>query len=417
MVFPKKILAIFLIVVLAGALVYYFGIKKGLFSSDEKSSESAEEDVIKPAESPLPVQVASITRGDLVIKLQSPGEAVTDRKVILRTEVGGKILGLHIEEGTQVRRGDVLVELDDREYRLELEKAEASRLKVLSELMLENQFAEPSKTDEKYLAQEIEKARKEYEKVSQEYRQGLVSEELFEEALKKYEMVLIESGQKKDEIMAATKGLTQYEISVKKAQLNIEKTQIKAPFSGVITDIKVTEQQQVTASTELFTLVNTSRVRVQAKVLESEIGKMRIGREVELQFSAYPGEVFRGNVDTVSPLVNEEDKTCKVYISLIDPQKDIKPGMFADVAIESDIFTERLLVPQEAILVRSGKKMVFVVEEGIAKRRYIETGQENQDFAEVLPSDEVDSGLKEGELVIIEGHYTLAQDARVSVQK
>ncbi|MGD2294794.1 MAG: biotin/lipoyl-binding protein, partial [Candidatus Aminicenantes bacterium] len=280
MVFPKKVLVITLIVIVSGLLAFFLVVKPRLLSPGEEASESKPEESIRPAEAPLPVQVVTVSRRDLVIKLRSPAEAVTDRKTVMKTEVSGRIKALHVEEGRFIRKGDLLVELDDREYSLELEKAEASRLKVLSELMLEKQFAEPSQKAEESYAAEIENARREYEKSYSQYRQGLLSEDEWEEAFKRYEMVLIESGQKKEEIMAATKGLTLQEINVKKARLNLEKTKILAPFEGVVTDIKVTEQQQVSAGSELFTLVNTSRVHVQAKVLESEIGKMRVGREV-----------------------------------------------------------------------------------------------------------------------------------------
>jgi RND family efflux transporter MFP subunit len=417
MVFPKKVLVITLIVIVSGLLAFFLVVKPRLLSPGEEASESKPEESIRPAEAPLPVQVVTVSRRDLVIKLRSPAEAVTDRKTVMKTEVSGRIKALHVEEGRFIRKGDLLVELDDREYSLELEKAEASRLKVLSELMLEKQFAEPSQKAEESYAAEIENARREYEKSYSQYRQGLLSEDEWEEAFKRYEMVLIESGQKKEEIMAATKGLTLQEINVKKARLNLEKTKILAPFEGVVTDIKVTEQQQVSAGSELFTLVNTSRVHVQAKVLESEIGKMRVGREVDLKFSAYPEDVFKGRVKAVSPLVNSDDKTCRVIISIVRSDRVIKPGMHADVEIEAAIHKDRLLVPREAIVVRSGKKMVFVVEDGRARRRYIETGLENEDFAEVLENDEEGAGLKEGETVIVEGHYTLAEDARVRIQK
>jgi RND family efflux transporter MFP subunit len=209
--------------------------------------------------------------------------------------------------------------------------------------------------------------------------------------------------------MAAMKGLTQAEINVKMAQIALEKTTIRAPFSGVITDIKVSPGENITVGRDLFTLVNISRIRVHARVLESEIGKMKVGREVDLNFSAYPGKVFKGKVSAISPVVNAEDKTCKVFVDVDNPKEEIKPGMHAEVEIAAEIHKNRLLVPQDAILTRSGRKLLFVVEEGLAKWRYIEVGLENEDFAEVL------DGVEAGEQVIVEGHFTLAHDASVKV--
>ncbi len=415
MIFPKKVLVLFLAVVIAGSLIYFLVVKQGLFSSKEETTENISEEVAETTETPLPVKVETVKRGELVIRLRSPGEAVTDRMVVMKTEVSGKVGVLHVKEGQSVQKGELLVELDMGEFQLEVEKAEASRLQILSELMLDNQFAEKNTSVGASFIKKIEEEKKIYERVYQQYQQGLVSEEEFEIAFKKFEIVMIESGQKKDDIMAATKGLTQQEISVKKARLNLEKTRILAPFSGIITDIKVLEQQQVTAAFELFTLVNTERITVHSQVLESEIGKMRVGREVDLFFSAFPDDVVKGKVKVVSPIVNSEDKTCKVIISIVNSGVNIKPGMHAEVEIDADIFKDRLLIPQEAIVVRSGKKMVFVVEGDRAIRRYIETGQENEYYAEVLENNEADSGVRDGEIVIVEGHYTLAQNARVRI--
>ena len=415
MIFPKKILVLFLVLVIAGSLFYFLIVKQRIFSSGKEASDIVSEEVVETTETPLPVKVKTIKSGELVIGLRSPGEAVTDRMVVVRTEVSGKVEMLHVREGQFVEKGQLLVELDNRGFRLEVERAEASRLQILSELLLDNQFAEKSTSENASFIKKIEDEKKIYERVSQQYQQGLISKEEFDRVFKIFETVMIESGQKKDEIMAATKGLTREEINLKKARLNLEKTRIMAPFSGIVTEIKVSEQQQVTASYELFTVVNTNRVNVHARVLESEIGKMRIGREVHLFFSAFPDEVIKGRVKVVSPIVNSEDKTCKVIISIDQSKTKIKPGMHAEVEIEADIFEDCLLVPQEAIVVRSGKKMVFVVENDMAIRRYIETGQENEYFAEVLENTDVDSGLREGDVVIVEGHYTLAQNARVRI--
>lgn len=90
---------------------------------------------------------------------------------------------------------------------------------------------------------------------------------------------------------------------------------------------------------------------------------------------------------------------------------EIKPGMHAEVEIAADIYKNRLVIPREAILVRGGRKLAFVVQGELAKWRYIKTGLENEKYAEVL------EGIKEGELVITEGHFTLAHDARVRIVK
>lgn len=411
MIFPKKILVISLCVIIVAAVVFYFIFfkNKAETAGDESSDSAATKRKVQEAS--LPVKVTDAHRGDLIITLKSPGEAVTSMNIVVKAEVGGLIEKLNVEESQHVKRGELLAELDDTEYRLNLERQEAARLKVLSDYLVEKRFSDKGELSIAVDEKGVQEAKDTYEKARQQYREKKISQEEYEKASKNYEMVLIESGEMKEEVLAAAKNLTQNEIAVKEAQLTLEKTKIRAPFSGIVFDIQVSFHERVSAGTELFTLVNIDRIHVQARVLESEIGKMRVGREVDLKFSAYPGKVFKGKVKAISPVVNPDDRTCKVTIDVANPEEEIKPGMHAEVEIAAEIYEDRLLIPQDAVLVRMGRKLAFVVEEGIAKWRYIEVGIENEDYAEVL------DGVKEGETVIIEGHFTLAHDANVRIEK
>jgi RND family efflux transporter MFP subunit len=411
MIFSKKILIISLIVIIVAACVYVFIIKNKSETTEDESSDSAEEGrTVQEASLPVKVDVARI--GDLIITLKSPGEAMTNMNVVMKAEVSGMIKSLNVEESKHVKKGDLLVELDDEEYRLALERAEADRLRVLSEYLVEKRFSDQGELSSTVDAEKVQKARDEYETARKLFRAGQISREEYEKASRELELSLIELGEMKDEILAATKTLTQQEIRVKETQLTLEKTKIRAPFSGIVFDIQVSPQGHITTGTELFTLVNIDRIHVQARVLESEIGKMHEGREVDLKFSAYPGKVFKGKVKAISPVINPEDRTCKVTIEVPNPEETIKPGMHADVEIAAEIYKDMLLVPKDAVLVRTGgRKLVFVVEEGIAKWRYIEMGLENEDYVEVL------DGVKEGEVVCVDGHFTLAHDAKVRIEK
>jgi RND family efflux transporter MFP subunit len=423
---PKPVLGGFLILILlaAGAYFLYFNraratrANKAAGASGSEAGQAASQPPgQKPAAAPLPVKAVKAKKADLVITLKSPGEAYSREQIVLKAEVGGVVKDLYAAEGRHVKGGDLLVELDDRSYRLQLERQQALRLQRLSELFLEKQFASSSQEAPPAAVERLNKAEAEFEKATSAFQKGLIAQSAYEAIQKEYEIALIEAGRKKDEIMATTKGLTQAEIDVKVAQMDLEKTRIRAPFAGVLTDIKVSPREHIDAGRELCTLVNISRIWVKAKILESEIGKIKAGREVDLRFSAYPGKVFKGVVEAVSPVVNAEDKTCAVHIALSNPTEEIKPGMHAEVEIAAEIYKDRLLVPQEAILVRGGRKLVFVVENGLAKWRYVKIGLENEDLAEILPGERPEETVNEGDLVITEGHFTLAHDASVTIKE
>ena len=413
----KKILSLFLFIVVIVILGYFFLIREKGESGEEISSQDVTASKEKVEEVPIPVKADTARIGDLVITLKSPGEAVTNLMVILKSETDGIAKNINVKEGQHVRKGELLVELDDRKFRLDLERDQANRLSRLSELLLEEQFSSASEPVQEAANEKIQNARKELEKSLELYREGTISEEELESSSRKYELALIESGEKKDEVRSAAKGLTQAEISVKTSQLNLEKTKIKAPFSGIITDIQISPQEHISIGRDLFLLVNISQIQVQAKVLESEVGKIKVGRDADLRFSAYPDKMFKGLVEAISPVIDPDDKTCKVTIEVANPQEEIKPGMHAEVEIAAEIHKDRLLIPQAAVLMRQGRKLAFVVENGLAKWRYIQVGQENEQYVEVLPSDKEGERIKEGEIVIIDGHATLAHDARVDVMK
>jgi RND family efflux transporter MFP subunit len=421
---PKAVLGGFLVLALAAAGVYFLVLDKspakpenqgGAASSTASGSASAVPPDQKVEAAPLPVKVTKAFIGDLVMTLKSPGEAYTEKRIAMKAEVGGVVKNLYAAEGRHVREGDLLVELDDREYRLSLERYEAVRLRFLSELFLERQFSVTEAPPSQAIVDKVAKAQADYDRIAQGFKSGVASQADLEKAQAALELTLIEAGSKKDEVQAATKGLTQAEVDVKVARLNLEKTRIRAPFAGIITDIKLSPKERIEGGRELFTLVDISRIKVKAKVLESEVGRVVAGREVDLRFSAFPNRPFRGRIEAVSPVINAEDKTCGVYVAMDNPSEEIKPGMHAEVDFPTDIFKDRLLVPQEAVLVRGGRKLVFAVEGDTAKWRYIEVGLENEHFAEVLPGKEPGWGVSAGDAVIIEGHGTLAHDTKVSI--
>jgi len=400
--------------VVAAALVFFFVLRKPQTGTPDDApaapSASAPAETMKPAVTPIAVKVVEARKGELVIRLKSPGEAVTDRRIMMKTEVEGVVKELKAREGLHVKAGDLLAALDDERYQLALERQEAYRLGLLSETLLEKQFGQLS--DRAGAAPEkIAKAKEDLAAAEAAFREGLISQAEFARASKVYETALIESGMKKDEVMAASRGLTQAEIDVKMARLDLEKTRIRAPFAGIITDIKVSPGEHLEAGRDLFTLVSIREIKVIARVLESEAGQMKAGRGVDLRFSAYPDKVFKGAIEAVSPVVNPEDKTCAAHIVVENPQEEIKPGMHAEVEIAAEVYEDRLLVPQDAVLVRGGRKLVFVVEGGLAKWRYVEVGLETESQAEVL------GGVNEGEEVIVEGHFTLAHDTPVSITR
>lgn len=399
---------IFIVAMTFGAYRYFKNLtekeEEGVFSSGKSKEEESES-------APLPVRVSSARIGELIMKLKTIGEVEAIRIVKIKSDLKGEIKKLWVDEGSHVKEGEILAELDDTEYRLRLEEAEVSRLEKLSRFYIQSQFGELTSTAVNEDLKKIDTKRDEYEKALKLWKDGLISEKELEKKRREYELSIIEKGERREDVLSASTGFSQADIAYKQAKINLEKTKIKAPFSGIITDLKVRENQSVNPGEELMTLVNVDRLRVKAKILESEIGKIAIGRRTTLKFSSYPGKIFYGKLIIISPIVDSNEKSCNVFIDLENPGELIKPGMHCEIAIDSEIHKGKLIVPREAILVRGERKLCFVAEGELAKWRYVETGLEDDTNVEIL------SGVSEGEDVIVEGHFTLAHDAKIRVAK
>jgi RND family efflux transporter MFP subunit len=214
----------------------------------------------------------------------------------------------------------------------------------------------------------------------------------------------------------AKSGLADAELGVREAELQLQRTRIRAPFAGRVASIRVVEGQQVRIGDELLTVVDLNPIRVEVQVLESEVGLLAEGRGATIAFAAFPGESFSGRIATINPMVERETRTARVTVTIPNPQGRILPGMYARVSLEARKFPDRVMVPRAAILERDRRTMLFVFEGendiGFAKWRYVTPGMMNDSLVEIVADPETDM-VEAGEWVLTDGHYTLIHDARV----
>jgi HlyD family secretion protein len=324
---------------------------------------------------PQPVTGAAVTLDTLWINVNAAGRAAAVSRTTVNAQVEGVVQEVPVHENSRVAGGDLLVRIDTTELALALAQA----------------------------VSELENARAEFQRIT------LFDDEIEDAAVREL----------RERNARVSSGLVAGEVRVRQEELRLERATVSAPFEGRVADLKVVAGQYVSAGTELLTVVDLDPIKVEVSVLEAELGYLVEGRRAHVSFAAFPGETFTGRIETINPVVDPEQRTGRVTVLLPNADGRIKPGMYAEVALDAQSFPDRLLVPRSAILERgegTRRTMLFVYEgtgddQGLAKWRYVTTGRENERFVEIVPSEE--GTVEPGEVVLVDGHHYLAHDTRV----
>lgn len=363
----------FLIVALLGAGVVYR--IKG--ADNEGESTETEAGGERPGTSapdafatdiPIPVEGAEVVQDTLVIAVRADGQAAAWSLATIGAQVAGRVDQVLVRESQAVQAGQPLVQLDRTEYQLDLEGAQArlrsAQAEYRSMTLLDAQIEDPDIRAER------------------------------------------------DRVLRARSGLEEAEANVKRAEVELGRTTIRAPFSGRIANLKVVPGHWLREGDEVLTVSDMNPIKVEARVLETEVPFLARGRKAAVTFTAFPGETFEGEIVTINPVVEGETRTARVTVSVPNPGGRILPGMYAQVSLDARRFPDRILVPRTAILERDRRTMLFVFEDGLAKWRYVTTGLENDRQVEILPNEDTEM-VEPGEVVLTDGHYTLIHDARI----
>ena len=151
------------------------------------------------------------------------------------------------------------------------------------------------------------------------------------------------------------------------------------------------------------------QVKAVVNVVEEDLGKINKGQKAKVKVDAYPDKTFSGNISLISPVVNQLTRTASVEITLPNPQHLLKPGMFAQVDISLGKKDDLVLIPAHTILQEGERKRVFVVANGKAVSRNVETGISQNGWVEIK------SGLSENDSLIVAGQYLVKTDEPVKV--
>lgn len=329
----------------------------------------------------VPVEGAAATRGTFKIWVTAEGQAASIRRAPLTSEVEGAVVSVPVREGQFVQSGQTIARVDPKTYELNL-KEKRGQLE-----QAQATFQELTLGDERIDDPEVRTERERSARVRS--------------------------------------GLAAAEAGVERAEYDLAKTEIRAPYAGRVADLAVDVGSRLSPNDSVATVVDVSSIDVEVQVLESEIAALEVGREASVRFTAFPAEVFPGRVVTVNPVVNPESHYGRVTVRLQNPEAKVLPGMHATVRVAGRLYENRVSIPKDAIVERNRREVVFVFQPdqeggstGRAKWRYVKTGLENDEYVEIVPPGDGDDEdfVQPGEIVLTAGHATLSHDARVSIE-
>ncbi|MBA3553788.1 MAG: efflux RND transporter periplasmic adaptor subunit [Gemmatimonadales bacterium] len=307
----------------------------------------------------MPVEVV-VARSDTVVDaILATGQIEAIQSVELRPDIEGRIAEILVREGSEVRRGAALFKVDDAELKAEVARAEADR-----------DLARQALTRTRDLLGQKASSQAELERT---------------------------------EAMARS---TQAQLDLLKVRL--DRTVVRAPFSGVLGERSVSLGDYVTTSTPLITVQTVSPHRAAFQVPERYAERLKVGQQVTFRVAALPGKEFTGRVDFVDPIVQLPARTITVKAQVPNPRRELQAGMFVEVRLATAVRPDAVVIAEDAVLPLQGVTFVWVADSGKASRRQVELGVRTPGFVEAR------SGVEAGEQVVVAGQERLSEGAPVA---
>jgi len=206
------------------------------------------------------------------------------------------------------------------------------------------------------------------------------------------------------------KELAQAESAVKKAEASldlakqrVDESTVRASINGVIAQRFMDKGDTATTTKPFFTIVDAEVVKIIAKVPERDIVDVRLNQEAIIKPDAYPGQIFSGKITNISPVIDRETRTCDIEIMASNPNLKLKPGMFTRIELTTSEHKNVPLIPIEALGKEDDKTFVYIVSDGKAVKKKVETGITDGVKIQIV------SGLNPGDEFIMAGKYSITE--------
>jgi membrane fusion protein (multidrug efflux system) len=321
------------------------------------------------------VEVVIARGGTVRESVESVGTARANESVTITAKQTGNVEKINFVEGEQVRAGAVLIELEAKERRADVDQARAD--------------LEQSKAQRDEIKQRLDRSK-------QLKGTGNVTEARLDE---------LES-----QLRAAEGRIRAAEAKLRGMDARLDDNRITAPFHGRVGLRQVSLGALVQPGTMITTLDDVAKIKLDFAVPENFLGKLKSGLRVLARTPAFPGRAFEGSVSVIDSRVDPATRAVRVNAIFENPDDALKPGMFLNVELALAERQDAVLVPEEVLVAEGGRQYLFIVRDGRAERREVKVGQRFTGEAEVA------EGLKIGDQVIARGVQKVRHNQPVTAQ-
>ncbi|QEK11798.1 efflux RND transporter periplasmic adaptor subunit [Crassaminicella thermophila] len=334
------------------------------------------------------VKTEKVSKKNLILKTTLSGKIKPFEESSIVPKIPGKVTSVNVEIGDRVKKGDILFKLDQQDMLNAVKQAEAAYNLAVANFNLTKESFENSKRN--------------FERSKVLYKQGAISKQAFEQSKLQASDAKLE---------AAKASVEQARINLENAKLKLSDCIVKAPISGFITSVGINKGEMASSNMPAVTIANLDTVIIETSISEHLINKVHKGDEVDVFIKSASQKPFKGKISALSPAPTKNGLTYPIKIALDNKDALVKAGMFAEISIVSDKKENIIAIPSDAIVIKDGNEVVFLIDNNQAKEQKVSLGLDNGKYVEIL------KGLKEGDIIVIKGQNYLEEGNKIEIIK
>jgi len=373
------------------------------------------------------IEAASVKTMDIDYAIDAIGSFLSNENVTITSEVTGKVKEIFADEGSPVKKGGVLLQIDDEKALLAVEKARSilEETRAAFEKLMAGARAErveQMKTNLDKTRISLEKIEGDYKKQKESYESGSIDKGTFDKIESRYEIAkkkaltaedgyrIAVSGPAKEDVGVAKAKVEKAMVNLKVSEKNLKDTRVYSPITGIVNSRMVSPGEHIKNGIKLFKIVQNDPLKLSFSIPETFAGEVKIGQNLVATVNVFPGEKFTGKVYFISPESDPSTRSLKVKARIGNRDNRLKQGFSAGIQLTTSTKKDAMVLPEEAVVSVANKPSIFIVRNNRAILDHIRVGRRLDRKVEVLSYR-----LKRDDMIVTKGHKNLVDNANVRI--